>query len=340
MVTDVLWVATGLAAQLTGIERFALGLAGALLTEGVLVPEQLAVMVDERSRWAGPLEEAGVAVTRVRHGRWRRAKSPYTRPLVVHNLGGGRFPTRIAKTPSQTRIYSVYDWGPVRDSTISTKTRLAWVAVMVDGMRGADVVHYLNPELELTRPWLLPAPTRSVVSYANSALSDAATITAPTATSGLSRYALFVGTAAPRKRLPDVAAMARLTNTPVVMVGAGTEAFRGSPNVTALGRVDDIRLRCLLDHCDALVLVSAYEGFGVPILEAAARGIASVVSSEVAMTLPADLQDYVQIVDPSEHTAFGEAVSAAAARRGLPHYDSRGILRPLLDVYRTALRRQ
>ncbi len=335
---DVLWVATGLAAQHTGIERFAVGLSEALLTEGVLAPEQLTVVVDERARWAGPLEEAGVAVTRQRHGRWRRAETRRTHPLVVHNLGGGRFPTRVVEAPAQTRIYSVYDWGPVRDSTMSTKARLAWVAVMAAGMRGADVVHYLNPELERTRPRLLPAPTRSVVSYANSALADVPTATTPSATSGLSSYALFVGTAAPRKRLPDVAAMARLTSTPVVMVGAGTEVFHGSPHVTALGRVDDVRLRSLLDHCDALVLVSAYEGFGVPILEAAARGIASVVSPEVAMTLPADLQDYVQVVDPSEHTAFGEAVSAAAARRGLPRYDSRNILRPLLDVYRAALR--
>lgn len=339
VVTDVLWVATGLAAQLTGIERFALGLSEALLTEGVLVREQLTVVVDERARWAGPLEEAGVAVMRERHGRWRRAKACRTPPLVVHNLGGGRFPVRVGEAPSQTRIYSVYDWGPVRDSTMSTKARLAWVAVMAAGIRGADVVHYLNSELERTRPRLLPAPTRSIVSYANSALADAAGDTTPSATNGLSRYAFFVGTASPRKRLPAVAAMARLTGTPVVMVGAGTEAFHGSPHVTALGRVDDVRLRGLLDHCDVLILVSAYEGFGVPILEAAARGIASVVSPEVAMTLPADLQDYVHVVDPSKHVAFGEAITAAAARRGLPRYDSRSILRPLLDVYRSSLRR-
>lgn len=337
--TDVVWVATGLAAQLTGIERFAVGLFEALLTEGVLAPAQLTVVVDERARWVGPFEEAEVAVTRQRHGRWRTAESRRTNPLVVHNFGGGRFPTRVVEAPAQTRIYSVYDWGPVRDSTMSTKARLAWMAVMAAGMRGADVVHYLNSELERTRPRLLPAPASSVVSYANSALADAPTSRTPSAVSGLPRYALFVGTAAPRKRLPDVAAMARLTSTPVVMAGAGTEAFRGSPHVAALGRVDDMRLRGLLDHCDALVLVSAYEGFGVPILEAAARGIASVVSPEVAMTLPSDLRDYVHVVDPSEHVAFGEAVLAATARRGLPPYDSRGVLLPLLDVYRAALRR-
>ena len=331
--TGVLWVATGLSAQLTGIERFALGLADALFAGGVLVPERLTVVVDERARWAGPLVAAGAAVVRKRHGRWLRASSGDTHPILVHNLGGGRFPVRSVMAPGQMRIYSVYDWGPVRDATMSTKARLAWGAVMAAGVRGADVVHYLNTELEQTRPRLLPVPKRSIVSYADSALAGASAA----ASEGRSGYSLFVGTAAPRKRLPEVAAMAGLSASPVVMVGAGTEAFRGHPHVMALGRVSDALLQRLLDACDALLLVSTYEGFGVPILEAAARGIASVVSPEVASTLPADLRAYVHVVDPTDAAAFGGAVTVATARRGLPRYDAQGILGPLLDLYRDAV---
>lgn len=105
-------------------------------------------------------------------------------------------------------------------------------------------------------------------------------------------FILAAGTIEPRKNLHTLlSAWARLDETrrrEHELVIAGGEGWRDSPIRTALaaagpsvrvaGRVDDEELACLYSRATALVYPSAYEGFGLPPIEALACGTLPVVA--------------------------------------------------------------
>ena len=69
-----------------------------------------------------------------------------------------------------------------------------------------------------------------------------------------------------------------------------------SPNVRLLGRVDDAELAALYAGADAFVLPSLLEGFGVPAIEAARRGLPALVSAGGA--LEEAIGGHAVLVDP------------------------------------------
>jgi glycosyltransferase involved in cell wall biosynthesis len=90
-------------------------------------------------------------------------------------------------------------------------------------------------------------------------------------------YALVVGSRAAHKNLAvlaDAAAWLRARGFVLAAVGAlDANVFRtdeGAPGAVALGRVTDAELRALYEHARCLIFPSAYEGFGLPPLEAMA----------------------------------------------------------------------
>jgi glycosyltransferase involved in cell wall biosynthesis len=98
------------------------------------------------------------------------------------------------------------------------------------------------------------------------------------------RYLLFVGALEPRKG-PDVlarafaAARGRGLDAELVIVGDGRLAGAlDGPAIRRLGTVSDHDLDALYDGALAVVQPSWLEGFGMPPLEAAARGTPAVVS--------------------------------------------------------------
>jgi alpha-1,3-rhamnosyl/mannosyltransferase len=60
--------------------------------------------------------------------------------------------------------------------------------------------------------------------------------------------------------------------------------LRESPRCKVLGRVDQPTLELLYKHASAVIVPSLYEGFGLPVLEAMARG--KVVVAAKASSLP------------------------------------------------------
>ncbi|MGI3785610.1 MAG: glycosyltransferase family 4 protein, partial [Janthinobacterium lividum] len=105
-------------------------------------------------------------------------------------------------------------------------------------------------------------------------------------------YLLAVGSLDPRKNLPLLArAYAALTpeeraSHPLVVVGGGAAIFRSqdiawSPEVVDAGYVSDDELRALYAGARAVVFVSLAEGFGLPLVEAAAAGAGSLVISDI-----------------------------------------------------------
>jgi glycosyltransferase involved in cell wall biosynthesis len=89
---------------------------------------------------------------------------------------------------------------------------------------------------------------------------------APPADLGDGPIVLCVATNLPHKDLPTaIEAMRRVPEARLVLVGAGTEALGG------LGAVPDVEP--YYARADALLTPTLHEGFGLPVLEAMARGI-------------------------------------------------------------------
>lgn len=105
-------------------------------------------------------------------------------------------------------------------------------------------------------------------------------------------YFLAVGSRDPRKNLPRLlAAYGRLRDDerskhPLVVVGGGAHIYRDEAltwpdGAIDAGYVDDDALRALYRGARSFVLVSLAEGFGLPLVEAAAAGTASLLVSDI-----------------------------------------------------------
>lgn len=120
------------------------------------------------------------------------------------------------------------------------------------------------------------------------------------------RYLLYLGTLQPRKNLVRLIQAHALVPEAPVLVLAGAAGWRSAATRAAiqaagdrvrwLGYVPDSDLPALLSGAQALALVSLYEGFGIPVLEAMACGIPVIASS--TSSLPEIVGDASILVDP------------------------------------------
>ena len=103
-------------------------------------------------------------------------------------------------------------------------------------------------------------------------------------------FVLQVGRIEPRKNpAAALAAVERLDGVTLVIAGsekdrALSETLRNSTHCRVLGRVDQAMLELLYKRAAAVVVPSLYEGFGLPVLEAMARG--KVVVAAKSSSLP------------------------------------------------------
>lgn len=122
-------------------------------------------------------------------------------------------------------------------------------------------------------------------------------------------FILAIGTVEPRKnyprllgayrglrsRLPDVPALV-IAGRPGWAYGDTLDRIQDEPGVRYLGHVDEPTLSALYESAGALAFPSLYEGFGLPLLEAMARGLPAVVGASGA--LPELAGDAAVLVDP------------------------------------------
>jgi len=131
-------------------------------------------------------------------------------------------------------------------------------------------------------------------------------------------FILAVGTIEPRKNYPRLLAAyramrARTDAPPLVIAGRAGWAYgdtldriRSEPGVRYLGHVDEATLAALYENAAVLAFPSLYEGFGLPLLEAMARGVPAVAGAVGAM--PELAGDAAVLVDPENVDAIASGL--------------------------------
>ncbi|MBT9258245.1 MAG: glycosyltransferase family 4 protein [Clostridiales bacterium] len=131
---------------------------------------------------------------------------------------------------------------------------------------------------------------------------------------------LYVGTLEARKGLPTLfrgVSLARERGLPVYLILAGNLGYGFQlPSPTSWWKhipgPSDATLRDLYDAADGVVLPSRYEGFGLPIIEAMARGTAVLLSDiPVFREVAGELGIYFTSEDPE---ALAESIEKLATR--------------------------
>lgn len=119
-------------------------------------------------------------------------------------------------------------------------------------------------------------------------------------------------TSDPRKRanwLPVLAAHLQAHGISIALVGGGTKSA-AMPGVWAFGRVDDQHWASILRGADAFVYTSAYEGQGLPPLEAIACGTPVVAMSNTS--IPEVVGSAGVLIEDGHGDASAAALASAA----------------------------
>jgi glycosyltransferase involved in cell wall biosynthesis len=142
-------------------------------------------------------------------------------------------------------------------------------------------------------------------------------------------YVLFVGTLEPRKNLVRLVRAYRrmaVRGAPHALVMAGPIGWRHQPllreialegpgEILLTGSVLPADLDALYRGASAFVYPSLYEGFGLPVLEAMARGVPCVVST--AASLPEVAGEAALPVDPRSVAGLADALERIVGDRDL-----------------------
>lgn len=253
------------------------------------------------------------------HG-WRRAWSRLGRPPAERFLG--RFDVlqfwdwMYPPQRAGVRATMIHDLVPLRFPAWTTRrtqamhsakyrNALSCDLVFVNSrFTGADVVEWLGVEEERVRlapPGVGPAFRPD---------GEPASLGRP--------YLLTVATLEPRKNLETLLRGYRLLDGDLLLAVAGAPGWGPKPDldgegVVQLGYVTDEELARLYRGAEAFVFPSRFEGFGIPVVEAMASGVATVVSSHPSLDDASG--DAAVRADPDSPEEFAAGIGQALDRR-------------------------
>ena len=253
--------------------------------------------------------------------RWRDAWSRLGKPPLERVVGAfDVFHYSDWMYPAQAggvRATTIHDLVPLRfPDWVTPKTRAMHGAKYADVARTADLV-LVNSEFtgrDVIERLGVPAER---VKVAHPGVKEVFRPDGERADLGRP-YVLTVATLEPRKNLATLVEAHRLLGGDVLLAVAGGTGWgdqpelRG-PNVVRLGFVSDPELARLYRGAAAAVYPSRFEGFGIPIVEAMACGVAVVASSHESMD---EAAGHAAVrADPESPEALAAAIEDALARR-------------------------
>lgn len=223
--------------------------------------------------------------------------------------------------PGMPAVLTLHDVLPLApESRTPWWRRLAFAHAMRAAARAAVVL--TSSEFsrgEIARRTAIPAARVRVVRLGVLPVGEVATD--PPLGAPAPPYALTVGINKPHKNLAVLAAawreFAGSPPLPLVAVGPSDPRFPGWPSLAAgvpgivpLGRVGQPSLEWLYRNATIVLHPSRYEGFGLPVLEAASRGAPVVCADVPALRELAD--GVARFADPDQPNAWATAVRELA----------------------------
>jgi glycosyltransferase involved in cell wall biosynthesis len=181
-------------------------------------------------------------------------------------------------------------------------------------------------ELDRDRVFTVPNSIAPVAPVVGAALEQGRSWLADHGVTG--SFVLYLGNLHPRKNVARaIRAFTHVVTTDPALAShqfviAGARWFSGDDeeraaadappgSVRFLGRVDDAQREVLLQEAQALVYVSMFEGFGLPPLEAMARGTAVVAADSTS--IPEVCGDAAVLVDPLDQQAIADGLRRVLA---------------------------
>ncbi|MCC6178588.1 MAG: glycosyltransferase family 4 protein [Chloroflexi bacterium] len=310
-----------------GIARYTLDLAAALAH---VAPEHrftLLRSVRQRSGLPGAANLASTPLLTPPHHRFEQLSLPLEvarlRPDVLHS------PDFVPPFHRTFRsVITVHDLGFLHFPETLTAESRRYYGQVTRAIRSAERIIAVSHATARDLADLLDAPMERVRVVHNGLdpmllrPADAAQAARVRQRYGLERpYVMFLGTFEPRKDIPTLlrafAAMhKRHPDVLLVLVGrrgwlfepifAEIERLGLWPEIRALEGVPRDDLPHLLDGASAFAFPSLYEGFGLPPLEALARGVPTVVSD--TSSLPEVVGDAALRHPPGDSDALAEAL--------------------------------
>ncbi len=244
-----------------------------------------------------------------------------------------RLPNLLAKRVA--RVLTIHDlvWKRAAE-TMQPLNRWLDATLMPQGIRIADRIIAVSEHTALDIQREFPSARHKIrtIPLGISSLTTVA-LRESLASLGLTgKYFLFVGTLEPRKNLERLIAAfsalpESLRDTVSLAIAGGdgwggvnvasiAERFGVQRNVRVLGYVSEEQLSTLYSHALFLAMPSLYEGFGLPLLEAMARGVPVLTSN--CSSMPEVAGDAGVLVDP---------------------YDVASIMRGLVEMLENSARR-
>jgi glycosyltransferase involved in cell wall biosynthesis len=338
--------------RLTGVERYAVSLAGALarLAPGELVlltrpdapPSVTSLPVEQRR---APLR-ARVPVDQL----WVPAAARAARADLLHTLA---FPTPLLWRGRA--VMTVHDATPwLFPATVSTGMRLYYRPLFPQALRRAALVFTVSEAARADLAAAAGVPAARLRVTPNGIPPEF--LDARPGPPGERPYLLAVGTLEPRKNLPalvEAFRQLRAGGRDLELLLVGRQGWAGhlplgdvAPHVRLTGAVRDPELAALYAGASCFVLPSLYEGFGLPLGEAMAAGAPAVASD-----LPSLRElggDEVLYAPPSDPRALAAAIATALdggraaprvarARERARRFTWEGCARATLAGYREAL---
>ena len=284
-----------------------------------------------------PVEELSVGI-RTLYPRWNLTGRPAL-PASLASLDLVHAPSTVAVPPARERqglVVTVHDLAfLVVPRAFPPRWRTMFRMGLRAAVRRADALiapSRATAEDLLSRTKVDPAKVHVIPEAASLAWGEGDTTDALARLKVPMPFVLFVGTLEPRKnlvRLVRAYRRAAASGVPHALVLAGPLGWRhqtllreialsGPGDVVLTGGLTEPELDALYRRASAFVYPALYEGFGLPVLEAMARGVPTICSN--TSSLPEVAGDAALGVNPGSVRELASAIEAvltdeAVARR-------------------------